>query len=378
MNNIKIYTAESVTSGHPDKFCDLVSDTVLDECLKVDPDARVACETFATKGLIVIGGEITTKAEPDYKSIVQGCAAKVGYDLTGAELIVAVGGQSSDIAQGVDGLSDNGEQGAGDQGIMIGYACDDTLDFLPLEYSYARKLTDRLEHCRENGIIKGIGSDGKSQVSAEFNGSAFERFSKIVVSVQHDADKDIEELRAEITDKVIGYVFLEFDLSETEILINPTGRFVVGGIDADTGLTGRKIVADAYGPRVAVGGGAFSGKDPSKVDRSGAYFARYIAKNIVEGGIAEKCQVTISYAIGKADPVSVNIDTFGTGKVTDEELRLAVTEVFDFHPAEIIKTLDLKKPIYTDTASGGHFGKDGFSWEASDRVSELRKAVFGD
>lgn len=378
MNNTKIYTAESVTCGHPDKFCDLVSDTILDECLKVDPNARVACETFATKGLIVIGGEITTIAEPDYKAAVQTAAVQAGYDLAGTELIVGIHAQSPDIAQGVDGKSDNGEQGAGDQGIMVGYACEDTLDFLPLEYSYARKLTGRLEYLRTTEGIKGIGPDGKSQVSAEFDGGCFERFTKIIVSVQHDADKDIEELRAEITEKVIGYIFADFDLNDTEILINPTGRFVVGGIDADTGLTGRKIVADAYGPRIAVGGGAFSGKDPSKVDRSAAYYARYIARNIVEGGIAEKCQVTIAYAIGKAEPVSVNVDTFGTGKVTDEELRLAVLEVFDFRPAGIIKTLDLKKPVYAGTATGGHFGKDGFTWEVADRVPELRKVVYND
>jgi len=369
----KIYTAESVTSGHPDKFCDLVSDMVLDACLEKDPNSRVACETFATKGLIVIGGEITTTAKPDYTEIIQAAATKMRYDLSGAELIVSVSGQSPDIAQAVENPH---FQGAGDQGIMVGYACDETLDFMPLEYAYARRLTNKLEQAFSSGEIKGIGSDGKSQVSAEFDGEKFIRFTKIVVSIQHDADKDIDVLRSEITEKIIENVFSEFDLEDTEVLINPSGRFVIGGIDADTGLTGRKIVADAYGPRVPVGGGAFSGKDPSKVDRSGAYFARYIARNIVEGGLAEKCQISIAYAIGKAEPMSVNIDTFGTGKVGDKVIENAVLDVFDFRPAEIIKVLDLKKPIYTITATGGHFGIDKFSWERADRVKELRDAVF--
>lgn len=378
-----IYTAESVTKGHPDKFCDTISDAVLDACLDADENSRVACEVFATKGLIIVGGEITSDAHPNYTAIVQEIAADIGYDLDGADLIVAVHEQSPDIAQAVEGTERcvggaSSSQGAGDQGVMIGYACDETLDFLPLEYAYARKITDCLEFLRETGQIKGIGSDAKSQVSTEFDDGSFERFTKIVVSVQHDEDKDLDELRAEITTKVIGYVFADFDLFETEILINPSGRFVIGGIDADTGLTGRKIVADAYGPRISVGGGAFSGKDPSKVDRSGAYFARYIARNIVEGGVAEKCTVQIAYAIGKAEPLAVNIDTYGTGKVADHELRTAVLKVFDFHPAEIIKQLGLKKPVYKATATGGHFGRDSFSWEQSDRVSELRKAIFGE
>ncbi len=377
MNKKEIYTAESVTAGHPDKFCDLVSDMVLDECLKADPNARVACETFATKGLIVVGGEITTKAQPDYKAIVQAAGARAGYDLEGTNLIVAVHEQSTDIKEAVDGDNDNGEQGAGDQGVMVGYACDDTLDFLPLEYSYARKLTERLEQLFRKGGIKGVGPDGKSQVSAEFIEGNFKRFTKIVVSVQHDESKDLNELRTEITEKVIRYVFAEFNLEETEILINPSGKFVIGGIDADTGLTGRKIVADAYGPRVPVGGGAFSGKDPSKVDRSGAYFARYIARNIVEGGIADKCLVQIAYAIGKSEPLAVNIDTFGTGKAEDDALRNAVMKVFDFRPAEIASALGLKKPIYSSLSSGGHFGKDGCPWESADKVCDLRKAVFG-
>jgi S-adenosylmethionine synthetase len=286
--------------------------------------------------------------------------------------------QSPDIKDAVEGINDNGEQGAGDQGVMVGYACDDTLDFLPLEYAYARKITDRLEYLYKSGGIKGLGSDGKSQVSAEFLSGNFERFTNIVISVQHDENKDIDTLRTEIKKKVIDYVFSDFDLSQTEILINPSGRFVLGGIDADTGLTGRKIVADAYGPRVQVGGGAFSGKDPSKVDRSGAYYARYIARNIVEGGIADKCLVQIAYAIGKAEPLAVSIETFGTGKADDDTLRKAVMKVFDFRPSGIILALVLKNPIYSALSSGGHFGKDGYPWENSDKVCELRKAVFGE
>lgn len=377
MNRKEIYTAESVTSGHPDKFCDLISDMVLGECLKADPESRVACETFATKGLIVVGGEITTKAQPDYKAIVQAAGAKVGYDLEDYKLIIAINEQSPDIKEAVDGVNDKGEQGAGDQGVMIGYACDDTLDFMPLEYAYARKITDRLEQLFRNGNIKGIGSDGKSQVSAEFIDGSFKKFTKIVVSIQHNENKDLNELRQEITQKVIDYVFADFDLTDTEILINPSGKFVVGGIDADSGLTGRKIVADAYGPRIPVGGGAFSGKDPSKVDRSGAYFARYIARNIVEGGIADKCLVQIAYAIGKAEPFAVNIDTFGTGKENDDIILKAVLSVFDFRPAKIISALNLKMPIYSGLSAGGHFGKETLSWEKTDKVSKLRKAIFG-
>lgn len=281
MNKTRIYTAESVTKGHPDKFCDLISDMVLDECLKVDPNSRVACETFANKGLIVVGGEITTNAKPDYKAIVQLAGAKVGYDLQDTKLIISIQEQSTNIKDAVNGVQNNAEQGAGDQGVMVGYACDETLNFMPIEYEYATRITTRLDSLIENGDIKGIGSDGKSQVSAEFIGNSFRRFTKIVISIQHDEDKDIAELRKEINEKVVANIFAEIDLSETEILINPSGKFVIGGIDADTGLTGRKIVVDAYGPRVAVGGGAFSGKDASKVDRSGAYMARYIAKNIV-------------------------------------------------------------------------------------------------
>lgn len=375
MNKTRIYTAESVTKGHPDKFCDLISDMVLDECLKVDPNSRVACETFANKGLIVVGGEITTNAKPDYKAIVQLAGAKVGYDLQDTKLIISIQEQSTNIKDAVNGVQNNAEQGAGDQGVMVGYACDETLNFMPIEYEYATRITTRLDSLIENGDIKGIGSDGKSQVSAEFIGNSFRRFTKIVISIQHDEDKDIAELRKEINEKVVANIFAEIDLSETEILINPSGKFVIGGIDADTGLTGRKIVVDAYGPRVAVGGGAFSGKDASKVDRSGAYMARYIAKNIVSAGLAEKCEITLSYAIGKAEPTSLNINNFETNKVSEEIIKKAVLNIFDLRPAKIIETLKLKTPLYSSLACGGHFGKEGYIWENTDKVYELKEII---
>jgi S-adenosylmethionine synthetase len=367
-----ILTAESVTAGHPDKFCDLVSDLVLDEALRQDPNARVACEVYATKGLVVVGGEIRSTAKPDYPKIVRDAAERVGYNLTGYELTVAVHEQSPDIVDAVDG---GAEQGAGDQGVMIGYATNETLNFMPLAYEYARRLTDRLELLRKDGKIKGIGSDGKSQVSAEFENRRFTRFTKIVVSVQHSEDKDLKELKSEIGAFVIGPVFEEFDLTETEILINPSGKFVVGGIEADTGLTGRKIAVDAYGPTVPVGGGAFSGKDPSKTDRSGAYMARHIAKNIVAAQLADRCEVQLAYAIGKANPLALNIDTFGTGAVSDGALTDAVKKYFDLRPREIIRQLDLLKPVYAETSSGGHFGRDGFSWENIEGAQDFRAFV---
>jgi S-adenosylmethionine synthetase len=373
--NRRILTAESVCNGHPDKLCDQISDAVLDECLRHDPKSRVACEALATKDLIVIGGEITTKAKLDYRAIVKTVADKAGCYLDGTPIYVAVHEQSPDICRAVDGDNGENEQTAGDQGVMVGYATDETLSLMPIEYEYARRVTQALEECRTKGTITGIKSDGKSQISAEFLDGKFSRFTKVVVSVQHDANKPIGTLKNEIFSRVIIPIFGEFDLSDTEILINPSGRFVLGGIGADTGLTGRKIVADAYGPRVPVGGGAFSGKDPSKVDRSGAYFARYVAKNIVAAGLATECQVQIAYAIGKAEPMAVNLDTFNSSNIPNEVLLAAVRKVFDFRPASIIKQLDLLNPVYTDTASDGHFGRDGFSWERTDKVSELKAAV---
>jgi S-adenosylmethionine synthetase len=370
----KIYTAESVTANHPDKLCDAISDAVLDEALRQDPKARVACETYATKGLIVVGGEITTTAKLDYPGIVRGVASNLGLDFSGTELYVAVHEQSPDIKEAVD-AKDDGQIGAGDQSIGVGYATDETPEGLPIEYAYARRLTDRLETLYKAQEINALKGDAKSQVSAEFADGKFSHFTKIVISAQHTADTDLDEFKVAIREKVIAPIFVEHDLTQTEILINPSGRFVVGGIDADTGLTGRKIVADAYGPRVPVGGGAFSGKDPSKVDRSGAYYARYVAKNIVAAGLADKVQIQVAYAIGKAEPLAVNVDTFGTGKVADGKLKEAVLNIFDFRPAEIIKQLDLLKPIFSATAGDGHFGKEHFSWERTDKAEILKKAV---
>jgi S-adenosylmethionine synthetase len=381
MSNTKIYTAESVTGGHPDKICDAVSDAVLDAALTQDPESRVACEAFATKGLIVIGGEISTKAKLNYPEIVRETAKRLGLDFTGAELYVAVHEQSPDISDAVNGITEEGEQGAGDQGIMVGYATDETEEYLPLEYALARRLTDRLESAYLTQAIPGIKGDGKSQVSVRFTDGKFAGVTKIVVSVQHAEDKPLGMLKNEIIDRVIIPVFSGYDINGAEILINPSGRFVVGGIDADTGLTGRKIVADAYGPRVPVGGGAFSGKDASKVDRSGAYYARYVAKNVVAAGLAKKCLVQIAYAIGKAEPLAVNIDTFGTNTVPEEKISAATECVFNFKPASIIAKLDLKKPIYSATSSGGHFGRDAvcgrdsFPWESLDKAYGLRRAA---
>jgi len=369
-------TAESVTAGHPDKFCDIVSDTVLDECLKQDKGARVACEVYATKGLIVVGGEITTTATVDYKAIVLRVADKVGYDLKGTELIVAVHEQSPDISGAVNGVNDHGQQGAGDQGIMVGYACDDTVNFMPFCYEYARRLTDALTQARLDGTIKGIKSDGKAQVSAEFEGRRLVAVTKIVVSIQHDEDKDEQELHGEIV-QLVRKTFDGIDKSftqYTDILVNPSGRFAVGGIDADTGLTGRKLCVDAYGAGVRVGGGAYSGKGPSKVDRSAAYMARHIAKTVVASGWADECEVELAYAIGKADPMGVNIDTKGTGKICDTEIKNAVQKHFCLRPQGIIHYLELKQPIYENTASGGHYGRDEFPWEKVDTAEFLQDA----
>lgn len=366
----KIYTAESVTAGHPDKFCDLISDMVLDECLRQDTESRVACEAFATSGLIVVGGEITTRAELDLTAIVRKAGERVGYDLSNTEIRTAVRKQSPDI----DGAVSQEEQGAGDQGIMVGYATDDTLSNMPICYEYARRLTDKLTELCQKAIF-GIGSDGKAQVSAEFSGRRFLGFTTILVSVQHDEEKSIEELHEEIMRYCIKPVFAEFDLINTKILINPSGRFVLGGIDADTGLTGRKLVVDAYGPTVRIGGGAYSGKDPSKVDRSAAYMARHIAKTVVQSKAAAECEVELSYAIGKAEPLSVNIDTCGTGRYSDALIKYAVEKLFDLRPKAIIEYLGLKAPIYTPTASGGHYGKDGYPWELFDKADELAKEL---
>lgn len=321
--------------------------------------------------MIVVGGEITSSAIINYEDIVRRVASDIGYDMSNVRIEIAVHEQSPDIRNAVDGLI----QGAGDQGIMVGFACNETDEMLPIEFLFARRLTNRLEEVRKLGIVKGICADGKSQVSAQFIHGKFDCFTKVVVSIQHKEEKDISSLKEEIRKYVVDYVFRGYDLSNTNILINPSGRFVVGGIEADTGLTGRKIVADAYGPRIPVGGGAFSGKDPSKADRFGAYYARYVAKNIVKSGLANQAQVQISYAIGKAEPLAVNIDTFGTEKVDVEIIKTAVMNVFNFQPVSIIKQLNLLSPIYSLAVKSGHFGTSYFQWENIDKVHELKNFV---
>ena len=333
----EILTAESVTSGHPDKLSDLIADSILDACLEQDPESRVACEVLLTKGKAIVAGEITTRATVDYFDIARTVIEDVGYSTKGMDFEVHIHTQSPDIAQGV---FKEGEQGAGDQGIVYGYASDETLNFMPLSVELAHRLTERLEFCRVEGIIGGLLPDGKSQVSVEY---------------ENGRDIPLDD--------------------ETELLINPSGIFVLGGFDADTGLTGRKLMVDSYGGLAHHGGGAFSGKDASKVDRSGAYMARYIAKNIVAAGLAGKCEVAIGYAIGRAEPTSLNITTFGTGKYADEKIKAAVLRVFDLKPHAIIEVLDLKQPVYAQTATGGHFGKEYLMWEQLNQTDELLVAM---
>lgn len=368
--NIK--TAESVTSGHPDKLADLIADSILDECLAQDQNSRVACEVLLTKGKVFIAGEITTTAAVDYIGVAKAIIEDVGYSTDGVEFEVRIHTQSPDIAQGV--FKD--EQGAGDQGIVYGYASDETLNFMPLPVELAHRLTERLEFCRVEGIIDGLLPDGKSQVSVEYENGHFSRISSVVISCQHQKDKNVALLKKEVKEQVVNFVFRDIPLdNSTELLINPSGLFVLGGFEADTGVTGRKIMVDTYGGLSHHGGGAFSGKDASKVDRSGAYMARYIAKNVVAAGIAEKCEVAIGYAIGRAEPTSLNLTTFGTGKFSDDKIRLAVLQIFDLKPRSIIEVLDLKQPVYAQTATGGHFGKEYLMWEQLNRIDELLKCL---
>lgn len=369
----EILTAESVTCGHPDKLADLIADSILDACLEQDSDSRVACEVLLTKGQAVIAGEITTRAVVDYLDIARTVIEDVGYNTKGIEFAVHLHTQSPDIAQSVFGVS---EQGAGDQGIVYGYASDETLNFMPLPVELAHRLTERLEFCRVEGIIDGLLPDGKSQVSVEYENGHFSRISSVVISCQHQKDKNVALLKKEVKEQVVNFVFRDIPLdNSTELLINPSGLFVLGGFEADTGVTGRKIMVDTYGGLSHHGGGAFSGKDASKVDRSGAYMARYIAKNVVAAGIAEKCEVAIGYAIGRAEPTSLNLTTFGTGKFSDDKIRLAVLQIFDLKPRSIIEVLDLKQPVYAQTATGGHFGKEYLMWEQLNRIDELLKCL---
>ena len=378
-------TAESVCMGHPDKLCDLIADNILDACMRKDKASRVACEVMATKGKIIVAGEITCNGKVDIRFIVKNVLREVGYNPWKFTVFVFVHQQSADIAAGVDtalevrnGSNDPyGSIGAGDQGTVYGYATNETRENLPLPLVLAHRICKRVDTVRKDKIVKGILPDGKAQVTVEYEDGKPKRVKTIVVSVQHDKDKTQEQLYSDIKQNVLWQCFEDFPFDDnTEILINPSGRFVEGGPSADTGLTGRKMMVDTYGGLALHGGGAFSGKDPTKVDRSGAYMARYIAKNIVWSDLAERCEVALSYAIGKADPVAVDIDAYGTSALTNEELREIVLSVFNLRPAAIIEKLRLRNAIYEDTATYGHFNSCLFSWEdGSEHYKELRKAA---
>lgn len=372
MNDRRILTAESVTEGHPDKVCDAIADQVLDACLAEDPGARVACEVLATAGKITVAGEITAKTMPDISAIVARTVREIGYPSSDYEIEVITHDQSPDIARAVDGTR---QTGAGDQGVVYGYACLETDALLPLPVVLAHRLTRMLANARRLGTIRGLRPDGKAQVSVEYLFGLPSRIVSVVVSCQHDGDKDLEELRREVLERVITPALEELPPDrETEILINPGGRFVLGGFEADTGLTGRKVMADTYGGLVPHGGGALSGKDGTKVDRSGAYMARYIAKNIVAAGLAERCTVSLAYAIGKADPVAVDVDAHGTGEYPDQVLEQSVRGVFDLTPNGMIRTLGLDKPIFAQFCNYGHFTHPDAPWEQTDKAQALAEA----
>ncbi|MDM7853379.1 methionine adenosyltransferase [Cellulomonas alba] len=394
---LRLFTSESVTEGHPDKICDQISDAILDAILEQDPEARVAVETMVTTGLVHVAGEVTTEAYVEIPQVVRDVVRGIGYtsshigfDGDSCGVSVSIGQQSPDIAAGVDkaievredasDLDPLDQQGAGDQGLMFGYASDDTPSLLPLPIWLAHRLSERLAQVRKEGVVPGLRPDGKTQVTIGYEGERAVRLDTLVLSTQHDPDLNLEhELRPAIAEHVVAPVLaqVQLDTSDFRLLVNPTGTFVIGGPQGDAGLTGRKIIVDTYGGIARHGGGAFSGKDPSKVDRSGAYAMRWVAKNVVAAGLARRCEVQVAYAIGKANPVGLYVETFGTGTVPVERLTAAIREVFDLRPAALIRDLALLRPIYRRTSNYGHFGRElpQFTWERTDRVADLQAAV---
>lgn len=386
----RLFTSESVTEGHPDKMCDQISDAILDSMLALDPMARVACETLATTGVVMIAGEVTTNCYVDIETVVRETVreigydrAKFGFDCDTCAVIISLSGQSPDIAKAVDeGLesregnkSELGEIGAGDQGMMFGFACNETEELMPMPIYLAHKISRRLTEVRKNGTLPYLRPDGKSQVTVEYQDGKPVKVTAVVVSSQHSPSVDNETISKDILEHVINFVIPKELLDEnTQYFINPTGRFVIGGPQGDCGLTGRKIIVDTYGGYASHGGGAFSGKDPTKVDRSGAYMARYIAKNIVASGIADKCEIEVAYAIGVSRPLSIMANTYGTGKISDEKIVDLINKHFDLRPSAIIKNLDLRRPIYKQTAAYGHFGRNDLNlpWEKTDKADILR------